>query len=66
MNAATLPMTCTADSLARKWGVSVDLAPLARQEQAFNDMMANARNFDGSYEAARERFQAAIAKGRGQ
>lgn len=33
-----------------------DLTPLASREQAFNDMIANARKFDGSYEAAKARF----------
>ena len=52
----------TLDAFAKKWGVSVDLTSLARQEQAFHDMLATARNFDGSYEAARDRFRAAITK----
>jgi hypothetical protein len=60
MNPSTLTATGAADSLARKWGIEADLTPLARQEQAFNDMVANARKFDGSFEAARDRFQAAI------
>ncbi len=34
-----------------------DLTPLAIREQAFADMIANARKFDGSYEAAKARFE---------
>lgn len=59
MNAQSLPATQTLDTLAQKWGIEIDLTPLARQEIAFAEMLASAGKFDGSYEAAKARFDAA-------
>jgi hypothetical protein len=48
----------TLDAFAKRWGVSVDLAPLARQEQAFNDMMAAAlARDDAAWAEAKARFE---------
>ena len=54
----TLPMTAALSPLATKQGH--DLTPLARAEHAFNDMLSSVRKFDGSYEEAKARFDAAI------
>lgn len=53
----TLPLTAALSPLADEQGV--DLTPFALREQAFNDMLASARKFDGSYELAKARFEAA-------
>lgn len=52
----TLPLTAALSPLAAEHGL--DLTPFALREQAFNDMLASARKFDGSYEEARARFEA--------
>lgn len=66
MNTANLPMTGALSDLAAKAGVefSDEMAPLARSEMAFNDMLANAGKFDGSFEEAQARFHAAIGNDR--
>ena len=53
----TLAMTAALSPLAHEH--VVDLTPLAMREMAFNDMLASARKFDGSYEAAKARFDQA-------
>ncbi len=53
--ARELVLTSKLSLLAAQLGF--DLTPLASREQAFADMIANARKFDGSYEAAKARFE---------
>lgn len=55
MNAA-LPLTAALSPLAAEQGL--DLTPFALREQAYADMLASARKFDGSYEEAKARFEA--------
>lgn len=57
-NPKNLPMT----SALLPFADGFDLTPFAYREQAFNDMLASARKFDGSFEEAKARFDAIEGK----
>lgn len=58
MNTETMPLTAALASMAKQ--CDVDLTPLARQEMAFNDMVAAAlARDDAAWDRAKARFEEA-------
>ncbi len=56
-----MTVTGTLSSLADKWGLEVDLTPLARREQAYSDMLAAAlARDDTAWNEAKARFHAPV------